>query len=137
MIGRNSIRGEEGCNRKPSVNVWKCEVCAEQNFEEGKIQRLCITCGRKKGYMGSRKIKVLNKSLLDHTPHLTASTMEEVTKANKLTERKRARWEGLQGKQSLFLSSRSDFEAIERAEMKDETGNILASIRATLEDTTT
>lgn len=126
------IHAEEGGRCDPADTIWKCEVCGKKNHEEAKIQTHCITCGRQKGYVGSKKIQVLNQYRLDLMPHATVATKDEMAKA-KLIETKRVSFrEG--GKQSLFLSNRTDFEVIERAEIKDETSSVLATIRSTLEN---
>ena len=82
--------------------------------------------------MGSKKTQALNKYLIDLTPHVTVATKDEMAKV-KLIEKERACWEGYKGKQLIFLSNKNDYEAIERAEIKDEASSVLASIRTTLE----
>eukprot|EP00579_Thalassiosira_antarctica_P005554 CAMPEP_0201896644 /NCGR_PEP_ID=MMETSP0902-20130614/45053_1 /ASSEMBLY_ACC=CAM_ASM_000551 /TAXON_ID=420261 /ORGANISM="Thalassiosira antarctica, Strain CCMP982" /LENGTH=101 /DNA_ID=CAMNT_0048429291 /DNA_START=818 /DNA_END=1120 /DNA_ORIENTATION=+ len=84
------IHAEEGGRCEPAGTIWKCEVCGKQNGEEAKMQTHCITCGRQKGHVGSKKIQVLNRNRLDLMPHATVATKDEMAKA-KLIETKRGK----------------------------------------------
>lgn len=133
----------EECQNEPVGSVWECIVCGQKNRKEGKYNiRLCVICGRHGGtakfgykdrYMGTKKLQVLGKGSVDLTPHLTVATRDELAEA-KAMEKRRAQWSGYEGKRSLFLSNGADYEAIGRAEVKDEAAFILASIRTTLEN---
>lgn len=117
-----------GCSQCELVNnSWTCAVCGKKNHEDGKIQRLCLICGREKGYVGSKRLQVLNQSRVDLTPNVTVATKDEMAK---VMEKKRLRLQGYEGKQSLFLSNKADYETIEKTEIRDELNNLLTTIRS-------
>ena len=95
-------------------------------------QRLCLVCGREKGYAGSKQLQALNQSL-DPTPHLTNANAEEKKQARQV-QKKRSCWKGQEAKQSMFLSSASDYQIAERTEIKGEVSSVIKSVRASLED---
>ena len=68
---------------------WSCKVCGKKN---GKTQRLCLTCGRPKGYVGNKKIQVLNSNRIDITPHLNCATKDELKKATTI-QRCQLQWD--------------------------------------------
>ena len=112
--------------------MWACAICGKQNNEDEK-QRLCLVCGREKGYAGSKQIQALNKSPVDPTPHLTNAKAEEKKQARQV-QKKRSCWKGPEAKQSIFLSTASDYQIAERTEIKDEVRSVIESVRASLED---
>ena len=115
------------------ADFWKCAVCGKQNREGKKIQRLCITCGRGKGYSGSKKIQKLNECCgIDATPLTTASSKEELVKAEDI-ENKRERWDGEEGKRLIFVSKQIDYEALSRNELKNEIKSVLESIERSMD----
>ena len=56
-----------------------------------------------------------------------APSDEEATKAP------RVRWGGFEGRQALVLFHRSEYEAIDRTALKDDTIRVLASVKEALE----
>lgn len=117
----------EICVNSDVDNSWTCRVCGKINLEKnGKMQRLCITCGNQKGYLGSKRIRVLSQCRVDTTPHLTSATKDESRKAGRI---KKSRLPS----EVLFLSNRADYEAIARMHIKDEVNRVIASIRDSLE----
>jgi hypothetical protein len=122
----------EICVNSDVDNSWTCRVCGKINLEKnGKTQRLCITCGNQKGYLGSKRIRVLSQCRVDTTPHLTSATKDESRKAGRI---KKSRLPSeVPGNNLLFLSNRTDHEAIARMHIKDEVNRVIASIRDSLE----
>lgn len=113
--------------------MWNCAICGKQNNDDGTLQRLCVVCGREKGYAGSKQIQALNQSRLDPTPHLTNAKSEEKKQARQV-QKKRSCWKGPEAKQSMFLSSASDYQIAERVEIREEVSSVIESVRASLED---
>ncbi len=110
-------------------SFWKCAICGKRNVEGKKIQRFCVTCGREKGYVGSKKMRKLNEcSGIDTTPCTTASTKEEYKKAAK-HQQKREDWVGDEGQRKIFLSTPDDYEALAREELKIEIASLLETIK--------
>ncbi|KAL3786098.1 hypothetical protein HJC23_003215 [Cyclotella cryptica] len=110
---------------------WICAVCGRQNNESSKKYEKCFTCGREKGCVGSKKLQRLNECRVDPTPHLTRATKDELAKIESC-EHRRERWTGDEGKRRVFVSNKIDYEALERASIKSEINDVLASIRQSL-----
>ncbi|KAL3794852.1 hypothetical protein ACHAW5_004374 [Stephanodiscus triporus] len=122
----------EMCANSDVDNTWQCRVCGKINLEKnGKMQRLCIICGKQKGYLGSKRIRILSQCRVDTTPHLTSATKDELRKAGRI-EKSRLPSE-VPGNNLLFLSTKTDHEAIARMSIKDEVNSVIASIRNSLE----
>ena len=119
------MSGEGNSSELP--NGWKCTVCGKQNHEKGKIQRLCITCGREKGYSGSKKTQELNRHRMDITPFTTAAKKDDIFQAKRLKKKKIIYGDGSYGKQP-FLFNKSDYEMIAREHIKNDAISILASL---------
>jgi predicted nucleic acid-binding Zn-ribbon protein len=113
-------------------STWTCRVCGQINHEyNGKMQRLCITCGRQKGYAGSKRIQVLGQCRVDVTPHLTSATKDELRKAEQIKmTRLTPKYDG---NKLMFLSKKNDYEAIARMDIRGEVSCVIASIRNSLE----
>jgi hypothetical protein len=105
-----------------SISNWSCKVCGKVNTEKnGKTQRLCLTCGRPKGYVGSKKIQVLNNNRIDITPHLNCATKDELKKTAMIAEVSTPM--GYEG-------NKNDYETNARTKIKDEVNNVIESIRS-------
>jgi hypothetical protein len=112
-------------------SAWTCRVCGQINHENnGKMLRLCITCGRQKGYAGSKRIQVLGQCRVDATPHLTYATKDELRKANHMEKSRLPS----NGSKLMFLSNKADYEAMARMDIKDEVSSVIASVKKSLED---
>ena len=121
------------CATDDEDSTWTCRVCGQINHEyNGKIQRLCITCGRQKGYAGSKRIQVLGRCRVDATPHLTSATKDELKKAEHIQMTRLAPKE-YDGNKLMFLSNKTDYEAIARIDINGEASGVIASIRNSLE----
>ena len=112
---------------------WTCKVCEQKNHENnGKMQRLCVTCGRQKGYAGSKRIQALGQCRVNVTPHLTSATKDELRKAGHIAKSSLSS-KDYDGNKLMFLSNKTDYEALARMDIKDEASSVIASIRNSLE----
>ena len=110
----------------PSAKTsWECEVCGKHNQD-----LKCITCGRRKGYGGTRRLQVLKHVPIDITPHTTAASKDEIDTAKRYKSKQVCRENG---GQYVFLSKRNDYVSLERGEIRDETNAILKAVRKTLD----
>jgi len=109
---------ESSISRDGVDKNWSCKVCGKKN---GKTQRLCLTCGRPKGYVGNKKIQVLNSNRIDITPHLNCATKDELKKATTIAEVSTPM--GYEG-------NKNDYETNARMKIKDEVNNVIESIRS-------
>lgn len=111
---------------------WLCTVCGKRNHDNMKKYNPCITCGKPKGYVVSKKLQQLNGHCIDATPHLTNATNDDV-RMIKSPERHREKVIGDEGKKSFLMSTQSDYEALERTCIKSEIDDVLSSIRQSLD----
>lgn len=113
---------ESSISRDGVDKNWSCKVCGKVNIEKnGKTQRLCLTCGRPKGYTGNKKIQILSSNRIDITPHLNCATKDELKKAAMIAEVSTPL--GYEG-------NKNDFETNARMKIKDEVNNVIQSIRS-------
>lgn len=110
--------------------TWTCQVCGKPHGE-GERARKCVTCGRER-HVRSPKISALSAQFRSCDPRderlrRAAPSDEEATKAP------RVRWGGVEGRQALVLFHRSEYEAIDRTALKDDTIRVLASVKEALE----
>lgn len=113
---------------------WLCSVCGKRNRDTKKKYVECITCGKAKGYVVSKKLKRLNDHRIDPTPHLTKATKDELKSINYPASMNREKWRGEEGKESFFVSMPSDYEAQGRSCIKSEINDVLSSIRQSLDE---
>ena len=110
--------------------TWTCQVCGKPHGE-GERARKCVTCGRER-HVRAPKISALSAQFRSCDPRderlrCAAPSDEEATKAP------RVRWGGFEGRQALVLFHRSEYEAIDRTALKDDTIRVLASVKEALE----
>ena len=108
---------------------WLCSVCGKRNRDIKKKYIECDTCGRARGCALSKKLKQLNEQRIDATPHLTNATESELQSLRSLGthHEKRHAFDS-------FLSTKSDYEALERSCIKVEIDEVLSSIRHSLDE---
>lgn len=113
---------------------WVCSVCGKRNRETKKKYTECITCGKPKGYLVSKKLKQLNDHRhIDPTPHLTNATKDELLMIRNSPDKHRKKWIGDEGVKSMYVSAKIDYEALERNSIKSEIDDVLSSIRQSLD----
>jgi hypothetical protein len=113
---------------------WLCSVCGKRNRETKKKYTECITCGKAKGYLVSKKLQQLNyHGHIDPTPHLTNATKDESLMIQNICNNHREKWTGKEGMKSMIVSTKIDYEALERNSIKAEIDDVLSSIRQSLD----
>jgi hypothetical protein len=112
---------------------WLCSVCGKRNRETKKKYTECITCGKPKGYMVSKKLQQLNDRRIDPTPHLTNATKDELMTMRNNRNKHREKLTGEEGMKSMIVSTKIDYEALERNTIKAEIDDVLSSIRQSLD----
>lgn len=113
---------------------WLCSVCGKRNRETKKKYTECITCGKPKGYLVSKKLQHLNDhGHIDLTPHLTNATKDELLMIRNICNKHREKWTGEEGMKSMIVSTKIDYEALERNSIKAEIDDVLSSIRQSLD----
>lgn len=112
------------CGRQKGMNVdsrWACLICGTVHHDnDGKIHVDCRTCGRKKGYVGCKASKTLNI-----VPSVTKNELDMIEPKTD------ARYVA---NESMFLSSKYDYEVNARMGVIDEVKCVLASINHTLQN---
>ena len=122
MLHKNCI----ACGREKGTNVvdsWTCRICGKVHHDnDGKTQIMdCSTCGRKKGYVGSKPSS--GHHIMPATPQHAETKLVE-PRDNK----------SFVANQSIFLSTKHDYEANARMGLVDEMKSVLASIHHTLQN---
>ena len=109
------------------TSIWTCNVCGKLNSVAANEKRsVCVVCGRKRDYQGSKKTQQLNKLRIDPTPLSTVASKERLIEARQSKTRASTTLN--------FLATKADYEEIQRCCMKDEINDVLQSVRSIMGD---
>ena len=118
------VKEENSCIA--TTTSWTCQVCGKHNSETAQEKlRVCVVCGRKRNYLGSKKTQQLNKLRIDPTPLSTIASKQCLREAQKSNKRS-----SCAAPVNNTFATKADYEEVQRCKIKSEINEVLESVRS-------